>query len=107
MKFDRQLSVVHTKWAKMSPTEHRPCCDSLWLGRQIWRGYVSAGPILIGGKVEERKEYGELITKKERRIQLDVKREMGIENKGPDLIFRELTWEILITQEVVNVRTFF
>lgn len=51
----------------MSPTEHGLSCDSFWLGRQRWRGNVSADPISIGGRVEERKEYGELITKKERR----------------------------------------
>lgn len=45
-----------------------------------------------------------------------MKREKGIEGKkkgtewqetGPDLISRELTREILITQEAVNLRTFF
>lgn len=46
---------------------------------------------------------------------LEVKREMGIGKKkgtkwqeiGPDLISRELTWEICITQEAMNLRTFF
>ena len=75
-------------------------------------GDVSAGPISIGGRFDEEKEKSVQIIKRSKGSRGEQRN--GISKKGtkwqetgPDLISRELTWEILLTEEAVNLRTFF
>lgn len=102
------------KWAKMSPMGTQASSDLFWgLGRRHqMAGDVSAGPISIGGRFDEEKEKSVQIIKRSKGSGGEQRN--GISKKGtkwqetgPDLISRELTWEILLTEEAVNLRTFF
>ena len=102
------------KWAKMSPMGTQASGDLFWgvRGRRKMAGDVSAGLISIGGRFDEAKEKSVQIIK--RRKGSGGEKRNGTSKKGtkwqetgPDLISRELTWEILLTEEAVNLRTFF